>query len=177
MSRVSKPVSIPAGVEVKENKGLVTVKGALGQMEFKLNSAIKMHQEDGTIRFEPKNTNDKNQVALTGTAKAIVSNMLTGVHSGFEKRLTLVGVGYRAQVQGNKVVLNLGFSHPVEHMLPKEVTAESPSQTELVLKSIDKQVLGQVAADIRAYRPPEPYKGKGVRYTDEHVVRKETKKK
>jgi len=181
MSRVLKELSIPAGVEVKLNASTVNVKGSKGQLDFELPSALSMVLEDGTVRFEPKDKSNeklaKLALPLTGTAKAIVSNMITGVSTGFEKKLTLIGVGYRTNVQGNTVNLSLGFSHPVEHKLPEGITAEAPSQTELIIRGIDKHMVGQVAANIRAYRPPEPYKGKGIRYTDEQVVRKEAKKK
>lgn len=177
MSRVTKPVAIPSGVEVSQNGQELTVKGSKGQLQFNMNPSVEMVVEDGNVRFAPVSDKDKTGDAMTGTMKSIVTNMMTGVSAGFEKKLTLIGVGYRAQAQGNKVNLSLGFSHPVEHQLPEGITAETPSQTEIVIKGIDKQVVGQVAADIRAYRPPEPYKGKGVRYADEHVVRKEAKKK
>ena len=177
MSRVTKPVAIPSGVEVSRNGQEISVKGSKGQLSININSSVDMFVEDGNVRFEPINASDKSGAALTGTMKSIVSNMMAGVSNGFEKKLTLIGVGYRAQAQGSKVNLSLGFSHPVEHQLPDGITAETPSQTEIIIRGIDKQKVGQVAADIRAYRPPEPYKGKGVRYTDEHVVRKEAKKK
>lgn len=175
MSRVTKPVTIPSGVEVSRNDRDISVKGSKGQLNFNINSSVEMFIEDGNVRFEP--VDEKTGIAITGTIKSIVTNMMQGVSSGFEKKLTLIGVGYRAQAQGNKLNLSLGFSHPVEHQLPDGITAETPSQTEIIIKGIDKQKVGQVAADIRAYRPPEPYKGKGVRYTDEYVVRKEAKKK
>jgi len=177
MSRVTKPVAIPSGVEVSRNGQEISVKGSKGQLSININSSVDIFVEDGNVRFEPINASDKSGAALTGTMKSIVSNMMAGVSNGFEKKLTLIGVGYRAQAQGSKVNLSLGFSHPVEHQLPDGITAETPSQTEIIIRGIDKQKVGQVAADIRAYRPPEPYKGKGVRYTDEHVVRKEAKKK
>ena len=177
MSRVTKPVAILSGVEVSRNGQEISVKGSKGQLQFNLPSSIEMFVEDGNVRFEPVNKSDQASTAMTGTAKSIVKNMMTGVSTGFEKKLTLIGVGYRAKAQGNKVDLSLGFSHPVQHQLPEGITAETPSQTEIIIKGIDKQQVGQVAADIRAYRPPEPYKGKGVRYTDEHVVRKDAKKK
>ena len=181
MSRVLKEISIPAGVEVNLNDSVVNVKGSKGQLDFKLPGSLNMVMEDGTIRFEPKNKTDEKlagkNLPMTGTAKAIVSNMMMGVSVGYEKKLTLIGVGYRTNVKGSIVNLSLGFSHPVAHQLPDGITAEAPSQTELVIRGIDKQMVGQVAANIRAYRPPEPYKGKGIRYTDEEVVRKEAKKK
>ena len=177
MSRVTKPVAIPSGVEVSQSDLEISVKGSKGQLQFNLHPSVAMSVEDGQVSFKPVSDSDKSGIAMAGTMKSIVNNMMNGVSAGFEKKLTLIGVGYRAQAQGNKVNLNLGFSHPVEHQLPEGITAETPSQTEIIVRGIDKQKVGQVAADIRAYRPPEPYKGKGVRYTDEHVVRKEAKKK
>jgi len=177
MSRVTKPVAIPSGVELSQNGQAISVKGSKGQLQMNINSAVTMTLEDGKVGFAPADSNNKKAEALTGTMKSLVNNMMTGVSQGFEKKLSLIGVGYRAKAQGNKVDLSLGFSHPVAHELPEGVTAETPSQTEIIIRGIDKQKVGQVAADIRAYRPPEPYKGKGVRYTDEHVVRKDAKKK
>lgn len=177
MSRVTKPAAIPSGVEVSQNGQEISVKGSKGQLQMNINSAVAMTVEDGNVSFAPVNASDKKGDALTGTMKSLVNNMMTGVSVGFEKKLTLVGIGYRTKAQGNKLDLSLGFSHPVVHELPEGITAETPSQTEIIIRGIDKQKVGQVAADIRAYRPPEPYKGKGVRYTDEHVVRKEAKKK
>ncbi|MDX2506563.1 MAG: 50S ribosomal protein L6 [Gammaproteobacteria bacterium] len=177
MSRVTKPVAIPSGVEISRNDREISVKGSKGQLQFNMHSSVEMVVEDGNVHFEPVKEGDKSATAMIGTVKSIVSNMMEGVTNGFEKKLTLIGVGYRAKAQGNKVDLSLGFSHPVEHQLPEGITAETPSQTEIIIKGIDKQQVGQVAANIRAYRPPEPYKGKGVRYTDEHVVRKDAKKK
>lgn len=177
MSRVTKPVAIPAGVEISQSAQVVSVKGSKGQMQMNLHPGVKMTLENGEVGFSPLNEGDKGGFAMSGTMKSLVINMMTGVSAGFEKKLTLIGVGYRAQVQGNKVNLSLGFSHPVEHQLPEGITAEAPSQTEIIIRGIDKQKVGQVASDIRSYRPPEPYKGKGVRYADEHVVRKEAKKK
>ena len=177
MSRVaSNPVKIPAGVEVTLSDQTIKVKGPKGELTQNANSLVEINKEDTVLKFSPNNS-EKAANAMAGTMRALVNNMVTGVSQGFEKKLTLIGVGYRAQVQGNKVNLSLGFSHPVVHTVPEGVSVEAPSQTELVVKGIDKQKVGQVAADIRAYRPPEPYKGKGVRYTDEHVVRKEAKKK
>lgn len=177
MSRVAKaPVAIPAGVEVKLNGQEITVKGAKTSLTRIINDAVVLTQEDSQITFGPKD-GFVNGWAQAGTARALVNNMVVGVSQGFEKKLELVGVGYRASVAGKVVDLTLGFSHPVKYELPEGVTAECPKQTEIVLKSADKQVLGQVAAEIRAYREPEPYKGKGVRYSDEQVLRKEAKKK
>lgn len=176
MSRVAKSaVSIPSGVEVNIKDGVISVKGSKGQLEQALHSDVELKVEDGEITFTP--SAGAESWAMAGTYRALVNNMITGVTNGFEKKLQLVGVGYRAQVQGKKLNLSLGFSHPVEFEAPEGITIEAPSQTELLVKGADKQVVGQVAANIRAYRPPEPYKGKGVRYADERIVRKEAKKK
>lgn len=177
MSRVAKaPVNIPAGVEVKLDGQLLTVKGKNGELSRTIHNAVEVNQDANTLTFTPKE-GVVNADAQAGTARALVNAMVIGVTEGFTKKLQLVGVGYRAQIKGNTVALSLGFSHPVEHVLPAGITAECPSQTEIVLKGIDKQLIGQVAADIRAYRRPEPYKGKGVRYSDEVVRTKEAKKK
>ena len=177
MSRIAKaPIELPSGVDVNIAGQDVTVKGKNGTLSVSLNDAVAVNQAENVLTFEPRE-GASDGWAQAGTARAIVNNMVTGVASGFEKKLTLIGVGYRAQVQGSAINLTLGFSHPVVYNLPQGVTAETPSQTEIVLKSADKQLLGQVAAEIRAYRPPEPYKGKGVRYSDEYVRRKEAKKK
>jgi len=177
MSRIAKaPIELPSGVDVNVAGQDVTVKGKNGTLSISLNDAVAVNQAENVLTFEPRE-GASDGWAQAGTARAIVNNMVTGVASGFEKKLTLIGVGYRAQVQGSAINLTLGFSHPVVYNLPQGVTAETPSQTEIVLKSADKQLLGQVAAEIRAYRPPEPYKGKGVRYSDEYVRRKEAKKK
>lgn len=177
MSRVaSSPVSIPSGTEVKLNASDIAVKGGKGELQMSVHPSVEVKQEDNTLTFAPKH-GDKSSNAMAGTMRALVNNMVRGVSEGFEKKLTLIGVGYRAQVQGSKLNLTLGFSHPVVYELPTGVSAETPSQTEVVLKSADKQLLGQAAAEIRAFRPPEPYKGKGVRYSDEYVRRKEAKKK
>ena len=177
MSRIANyPINLPAGVELDRDGATVTVKGGNGTMSHSLHPAVDMTVEDKTIRFAAREGHE-NAVALAGTSRAVINNMVVGVSKGFEKRLTLVGVGYRAQVQGKKVNLSLGYSHPVEYDIPEGIQIEAPSQTELVVKGADKQQVGQVAAEIRAYRPPEPYKGKGVRYSDERVVRKEAKKK
>lgn len=177
MSRIAKaPVEVPNGVDINIAGQDLTVKGKNGTLSVSLNDAVAVSQTDNVLTFAPKE-GAENGWAQAGTARAIVNNMVNGVTSGFEKKLTLIGVGYRAQVQGNKINLTLGFSHPVVYELPQGVTAETPSQTEIILKSADKQLLGQAAAEIRAYRPPEPYKGKGVRYSDEYVRRKEAKKK
>lgn len=175
MARLN-PISIPSGVDVTISGQQVTVKGSKGSLEHNVHPAVEVKQADNVIEFAARE-GEPGAVAQSGTARALINNMLTGVSAGFEKKLELVGVGYRAQAQGQKLNLTLGFSHPVEYELPEGVTAETPSQTEIVLKGIDKQRVGQVAAEIRAYRPPEPYKGKGVKYADEHIVRKEAKKK
>ena len=175
MARLT-PISIPAGVEVKINGQHVEVKGSKGTMTHDLHPAVVVSQEESTLVFVP-HEDMPGAAAQSGTARAVLNNLLTGVSTGFEKKLLLVGVGYRAKAQGKTVNLTLGFSHDVNYELPEGITAETPSQTEIVVKGIDKQKVGQVAADIRAYRPPEPYKGKGVKYADEHIVRKEAKKK
>lgn len=177
MSRVAKdPISLPSGVEVKLDGLQVNVKGAKGQLSMSVNAGVVVAQEDGTLTFKPAEGAEDGW-AQAGTARAIAQNLVTGVSTGFEKRLQLVGVGYRAQAQGKKLTLNLGFSHPVEYPLPEGIEAETPTQTEIVIRGIDKQAVGQVSAEIRGFRPPEPYKGKGVRYADERVRRKEAKKK
>ena len=177
MSRIANnPVSIPAGVDVKLGAEDITVKGPNGTLSMALNASVEVKHDDNVLTFKARN-GDKKCVAMSGTMRALVGNMVTGVSQGFEKKLQLVGVGYRTKVTGNTLNLSLGFSHPVDYELPEGVSAETPSQTDIVLKSADKQLLGQVAAEIRAFRPPEPYKGKGVRFADEHVRRKEAKKK
>ncbi|MDX1810615.1 MAG: 50S ribosomal protein L6 [Gammaproteobacteria bacterium] len=177
MSRVAnKPVAIPAGVDVNVNGQAITVKGPKGSLDFNIHDLVSACIEDNNVKLAANESNAQS-VALAGTTRALVNNMVTGVSAGFEKKLQLIGVGYRAQAQGSKLNLTLGFSHPVVFEAPAGITIETPSQTEILVKGIDKQVVGQVAANIRAYRPPEPYKGKGVRYADEHVVRKEAKKK
>ena len=177
MSRVAKaPVQIPAGVEVTVAADKLSIKGKQGQLELNVHSSVNIQKEENVLTFAPK-SNDKQANALAGTFRALVNNMVTGVSVGFEKKLILQGVGYRVKTTGNTLNLTLGFSHPVDYELPAGVTAETPSQTEVVIKGIDKQQVGQVAAEIRGYRPPEPYKGKGVRYADENGRRKEAKKK
>lgn len=177
MSRVAKaPVTLPKGASVTLNGQQVEVKGKNGNMSLRLHDLVELKQEDDLLLLSPVE-DSKEAMMHTGTMRSLLNNMLIGVSEGFTKRLQLIGVGYRAQVAGNKVTLNVGYSHPVEYTLPEGVTAETPSQTEIILKSIDKQQLGQAAAKIRGFRPPEPYKGKGIRYSDEHVVRKEAKKK
>ena len=177
MSRVAKaPVSIPAGVEVKLNGQLLTIKGKNGELSRSIHHSVEVKHENNELTFSPREGVEGGN-AQSGTARALVNSMVIGVTEGFTRKLQLVGVGYRAQIKGNAVALSLGFSHPVGHVLPAGITAECPSQTEIVLKGSDKQLIGQVAADIRAYRRPEPYKGKGVRYADEVVRIKEAKKK
>jgi len=177
MSRVANsPVVLPSGVEVKLTDSEIEVKGGKGSLKLDINSVVEVNQDGSTLTFAAKN-NGKFSKAMSGTTRSLVNNMVKGVSQGFEKKLQLMGVGYRVQAQGKKLNLTLGFSHPVVYELPDAVKADTPSQTEIVLSSIDKQLLGQVAAEIRAYRPPEPYKGKGVRYADERVRRKEAKKK
>jgi large subunit ribosomal protein L6 len=176
MSRVANnPVTIPSGVEVNIAGQSVTVKGSKGSLSHEIHPAVEISREDNVLKFVPKKMD--NADALAGTTRALLNNMVTGVSQGFEKKLQLVGVGYRAQAQGKVLNLTLGFSHPVEFPVPEGITIETPSQTEVVVKGSDKQVVGQVAANIRAYRPPEPYKGKGIKYADEQIVRKEAKKK
>lgn len=176
MSRIANnPVQLPARVEVNITGNTVKVKGENGEMSHEIHSSVEVKQEENQLTFSARN-NSKSSRALAGTTRAILQNMVTGVSKGFERKLTIIGVGYRAAVQNKVLNLSLGFSHPVDFQIPEGVSIETPSQTEIVVKGMDKQQVGQVAANIRAYRPPEPYKGKGVRYVDEHVVRKEAKK-
>ena len=177
MSRIAKaPVTIPSGVDIKLDGNKMTVKGSKGHLTHLLNSAVNVDIADNLIHVQWDKDN-KEATAQAGTARAILSNMVTGVSAGFEKKLTLIGVGYRAQAKENILSLSLGFSHPVDFEVPGGITVETPTQTEIVVRGTDKQLVGEISAKIRAYRPPEPYKGKGVRYADEHVVRKEAKKK
>ena len=177
MSRIAKnPVVVPDKVEVTVSATELTVKGPLGTLKQSIARGVAVKREGDKVTFAANN-DSKEANALSGTMRAIVANMVNGVKGGFEKRLSLVGVGYRAQAQGNKLNLSLGFSHPIVHLLPEGVKAETPTQTEIVIKGVDRQRVGQVAAEIRAYKSPEPYKGKGVRYTGEQVTLKETKKK
>jgi len=177
MSRVGKmPVAMPSGAEVTITAAQITIKGPLGSLTQSLNGLVKVDNANGTLKFEAAN-DSREANAMSGTLRALVNNMVNGVTKGFEKKLSLVGVGYRAQAQGDKLNLSLGFSHPVVHQMPAGVKCETPTQTEILIKGIDKQRVGQVAAEVRAYRSPEPYKGKGVRYADEVVKLKETKKK
>ncbi len=176
MSRVAKsPVTLPAGVEFKIDGRDVSVKGKSGSLNIELHADVAVEQNDNVLTFA--RATEKASWAQVGTARALINNMVIGVTEGYTKTLNINGVGYRAQAKGSVINLSLGFSHPVDYELPEGVTAEVPSNTVLVLKGADKQLVGQVAAEIRAYRPPEPYKGKGIRYADEHVRRKEAKKK
>jgi large subunit ribosomal protein L6 len=177
MSRVANdPVTIPAGVSVDLKGQDIAVKGGNGNLSMVIHGDVEVAEAEGKLTFAARN-GSKQAKALSGTTRALVNNMVVGVSQGFEKKLQLLGVGYRAKASGKTVNLTLGFSHPIDYQLPEGVTAETPSQTEIVLKSSNKQLLGQVAAEIRAFRPPEPYKGKGVRYAEERVYRKEAKKK
>jgi len=177
MSRIAKaPVELPQGVEFKQEGTVVTLKGGKGSLSLELNNEVELSQEDNTLNVKAR-SGSKFSTAMSGTTRALLANMVLGVTEGFERKLELVGVGYRAQAQGSKLNLTLGFSHPVVHNVPDGITVETPSQTEILIRGIDKQKVGQVAAEIRGYRPPEPYKGKGVRYANERVVLKEAKKK
>ena len=177
MSRVGKmPIAVPQGVDVSVTADQITVKGAQGTLTRPVHSLVTVSNEAGTLRFAPVNESAEAD-ALSGTLRALVNNMVTGVSKGFERKLNLVGVGFRAQAQGQKLNLQVGFSHPVVKDMPAGITVQCPTQTEIVIKGADRQVVGQVAAEVRAIRPPEPYKGKGIRYSDERVVLKETKKK
>ena len=175
MSRIAKkPITVPSGIEVKISGRSVNVKGPKGNLNIDLHETVSIAQDGEILNLSPETPS---AMAMAGTMRSLVSNMVTGVSEGFEKKLTLIGVGYRAKAQGNSLNLQLGFSHPVDYAVPEGITVETPSQTEILVKGADKQKVGQVSAEIRAYRPPEPYKGKGVRYADEHVIRKEAKKK
>lgn len=177
MSRVGKmPIVLPAGAEIAISAAQVTVKGPMGVLTQNLNGLVTIANDNGTLNFSPAN-DGREANAMTGTLRALVNNMVIGVTKGYERKLTLVGVGYKAQAQGDKLNLSLGFSHPVVHQMPEGITCATAIPTEILIKGINKQVVGQVAAEVRAYRKPEPYKGKGVRYSDEVVVIKETKKK
>ncbi|MGC9457356.1 MAG: 50S ribosomal protein L6 [Halothiobacillaceae bacterium] len=175
MSRVAKkPVALPKGVEVKVDGQMLSFKGPKGTMEQQVHETVSVEQVDGALQFHPAN---EESIAMAGTMRALAQNIVTGLTTGFERRLQLVGVGYRAQAQGNKLNLTLGYSHPIDYPIPEGITAETPSQTEIVIKGANKQLVGQVASEIRGFRPPEPYKGKGVKYADETILRKEAKKK
>lgn len=176
MSRIAnQPVNVPKGVEANITGNTINIKGQKGQFTYTVHSHVKVARDEDLLKVSVVN-NSKFAKALSGTTRALLQNMITGVSEGFQKKLDIVGVGYRALAQGNKLNLTLGFSHPVEFAIPDGITIETPSQTEVLIKGIDKQKVGQVAANIRAYRPPEPYKGKGVKYSDERIVRKEAKK-
>ena len=176
MSRIANnPVELPSGVEFSVADNTVTIKGSKGQMQHNLHPLVGVSQDGNQLKMV-KNDDSKSANELAGTTRALLQNIVTGVTVGHERKLTIIGVGYRAQVQGKVLDLTLGFSHPVKFEIPESISIETPSQTEIVIKGLDKQLVGQVAAKIRAYRPPEPYKGKGVRYADEYVVRKEAKK-
>ena len=177
MSRIAKsPVELPKGVEFKQNGNVVTLKGGKGELSMELNSEVELKSEDGTLTLAPR-SGSRFAMAVTGTMRSLLANMAHGVTQGYERKLELVGVGYRAQAQGKSLNLTLGFSHPVVYSSPEGIDIETPSQTEVIIRGPDKQKVGQVAAEIRRFRPPEPYKGKGVRYADERVVLKEAKKK
>ncbi|MDG2288455.1 MAG: 50S ribosomal protein L6 [Woeseiaceae bacterium] len=177
MSRIAKsPVELPKGVEFKQSGNVVTLKGGKGELSMELNSEVELKSEDGTLTLAPR-SGSRFAMAVTGTMRSLLANMAHGVTEGYERKLELVGVGYRAQAQGKNLNLTLGFSHPVVYSSPEGINIETPSQTEIIIRGTDKQKVGQVAAEIRRFRPPEPYKGKGVRYADEHVVLKEAKKK
>ena len=176
MSRIANsPINLPTSVDVKIVGNLVTIKGTKGELSHNVHPLIKVEQMDNTLKTSTK-SDSKFAKALSGTTRALIQNIVTGVSEGFERKLEIVGVGYRAAVSGKMLNLTLGFSHPVVFKIPDGITIETPSQTEITIKGSDKQQVGQVAADIRAYRRPEPYKGKGVRYSDERIVRKEAKK-
>jgi len=175
MSRIAnKIIDLPSGTDVTISGQTVTAKGPKGSMSIDLHKTVGVEQDGNQLKMKAENNQ---AIAMAGTMRSLVNNMVTGVTSGFEKKLELIGVGYRAQAQGQTLNLTLGFSHPVNYAVPEGITIETPSQTEILVKGIDKQKVGQVSAEIRAYRPPEPYKGKGVRYSDEYVIRKEAKKK
>ena len=177
MSRIAKePVELPQGVEFKQAGNVVTIKGGKGELSMELNSEVELTQDDGGLKVSPR-SGSRFAMAVTGTMRSLIANMAQGVSEGYERKLELVGVGYRAQAQGKNLNLTLGFSHPVVYAAPEGINIETPSQTEVVITGTDKQKVGQVAAEIRRFRPPEPYKGKGVRYANEHVVLKEAKKK
>jgi len=177
MSRIAKkPVELVSGVEINISGQTITAKGKQGNLSMELHDTVSVKQEDNALLFSA-NDDSKGSMAMAGTMRSLVNNMVVGVSEGFTRQLQLIGVGYRAQMQGNVLDLSLGFSHPVKYTIPEGITIETPSQTEINVKGADKQKVGQVCAEIRAYRPPEPYKGKGVRYSDERVIRKEAKKK
>ena len=175
MSRIAnKPVELPTGVDIKLDGQNITAKGSIGEMAMAVHPSVRVEQEDKALTVHAVTPAD---VPMAGTMRSLLNNLIVGVSKGFEKKLELVGVGYRAQAKGKSLNLSLGFSHPVDYLVPEGITIETPSQTEIVIKGYDKQRVGQVAAEIRAFRPPEPYKGKGVKYSDERIIRKEAKKK
>lgn len=175
MSRIAKaPITVGKGIDVRIDGQHVVVKGGKGTMELDVHPTVSAKLDDGVISVTP---GGENAWAMAGTMRSLIANMVQGCSEGFQKRLQLVGVGYRAQAKGRVLNLSLGYSHPIDYAVPEGITVETPSQTEVVVSGADKQVVGQVAAEIRAFRPPEPYKGKGVRYADEHIIRKEAKKK
>jgi large subunit ribosomal protein L6 len=177
MSRIAKqPVEMPSGVSLSIDGQIIKAKGPKGEMSIVVHDDVVFEQNDNLLSFKPANDN-KNAMAMTGTMRSLVNNIVKGVAEGFQKKLQLVGVGYRCQLKGKTLSLSLGFSHSVEYAIPEGISIETPSQTEIVISGCDKQRVGQVAAEIRAYRPPEPYKGKGVKYADEQIIRKEAKKK
>jgi len=177
MSRVAKsPISLPSGVSIKQAEGVLTVKGPKGELTQTIHPLVSLDEADSALNLKPV-SEDKQSWAMAGTMRALVNNMVIGVSQGFERKLALVGVGYRAQAGGKSLNLSLGFSHPIDYPVPEGISIATPSPTEIVVTGSDKQRVGQVAAEIRAFRPPEPYKGKGVRYADEQVMRKEAKKK
>ena len=177
MSRIAKkPIELPNGVEFSVNGRVVSAKGPKGNLSVTLHDAVELKQEDNVVTLSPKDDR-QSSLAVTGTMRSVVSNIVDGVANGFEKKMQLVGVGYRAQAQGKQLNLSLGLSHPVNYQVPEGIEIETPAATEIVVRGCDKQMVGQVCAEIRAYRPPEPYKGKGIRYADEQIVRKEAKKK
>jgi len=177
MSRIAKvPVELPKGVEFKQEGNVITLKGGKGELSMELNSEVELTQDDDGLKVSPR-SGSRFAMAITGTMRSLLANMAHGVTEGFERKLELVGVGYRAQAQGKNLYLTLGFSHPVVYAAPEGINIETPSQTEVVITGTDKQQVGQVAAEIRRFRPPEPYKGKGVRYAGERVILKEAKKK
>jgi len=177
MSRIAKaPVELPQGVEFKQTGNVVTLKGGKGELSLELNSEVELTENEGVLQLKPR-SGSRFAMAVTGTMRSLLANMIQGVTEGYERRLELVGVGYRATMQGSTLNLTLGFSHPVSYAAPDGISIEAPSQTEVIIKGTDKQQVGQVAAEIRRFRPPEPYKGKGVRYAGERVILKEAKKK
>ncbi|MCK5916827.1 MAG: 50S ribosomal protein L6 [Cocleimonas sp.] len=178
MSRIAKkPIELPAGLEVKLDGQQINVKGSKGALDYTIHPAVKVSEEENTLVVSIIDESNKSAWAMAGTMRSQINNMVIGASEGFEKKLELVGVGYRAKAQGNVLNLTLGFSHPVNHQLPEGIAVETPTQTEIIVRGMDKQKVGQVAAEIRAYRPPEPYKGKGVKYAGEHIIRKQAKKK